>query len=65
MSKRKRLHSIGGKGKYSKFAGFVSSHYPPPKKICYTSAPKSQAPGNLPASDKCMRTDPGPLERPG
>ena len=45
MSKHKRLHSIGGKGKYSKFTGFIGSHYPPPKKICYTSEDKKTAPG--------------------
>lgn len=44
MSKHKRLHSIGGKWRYSKFAGFVSSHYPPPKKICYTSEDKKDRP---------------------
>lgn len=44
MSKHKRLHSISGKGKYAKFAGFVSSHYPPPTKICYTSENKKTAP---------------------
>ena len=27
MSKRKRLHSINGKGKFSSFAGFVSQRY--------------------------------------
>lgn len=45
MSKHKRLHSIGGKGKYSKFAGFVSSHYPPPKKICHASKDKKTPAG--------------------
>ena len=43
MSKHKRLHSMGGKGGYSKFAGFVSSHYPPPKKVCHTSEDKKTA----------------------
>ena len=43
MGKHKRLHTISGKGKYSKFAGFIGSHYPPPKKICYTSEDKKTA----------------------
>lgn len=51
MSKHKRLHSIGGKGKYSKFTGFIGSHYPPPKKICYTSEVKKTARGAADTTD--------------
>lgn len=43
MSKHKRLHTFNGRN-YGKFAGFVSSHYPPPTKICYTSENKKTAP---------------------
>lgn len=41
MNKHKRLHSIGSKGKFSKFAGFVSSHYPPPQKKIHTGPAKA------------------------
>lgn len=40
MSKHKRLHSITGKGKFAKFAGFVGTHYSPQLK---EKAPASSA----------------------
>lgn len=40
MSKHKRLHSITGKSKFAKFAGFVGTHYSPQLK---KKAPASSA----------------------
>lgn len=48
MSKHKRLHSITGKGKFAKFAGFVGTHYglrrPAPKSQTFVNLGKETAP---------------------
>lgn len=44
--KHKRLHSITGKGKFAKFAGFVGTHCgPPPKKNAPASSAKADRGG--------------------
>lgn len=60
MSKHKRLHSITGKGKFAKFAGFVGTHYG-----LRRPAPKAQTFGimNEEAPAGATNTDEGKVEK--